>query len=175
MAKPNLFRLFDININQFIISLKATTIDQFLDFKNNPVLTDVTFKVFKNYYLCSSVIYCDELKRYVPIYVAAIKELTANTFKNYFIDFFSAYHINFDEVSFLGMVMDFSAAQARGYLDAIKAVTGNDDHYGLKYLKGCYFHFTSSVTKLTKPFNIVLPLPDNLKSNETDYNKNSEN
>jgi hypothetical protein len=173
---PDHFRLCNIKLNQFMISIVSDSIvGPLLDFTSNPVLTDVTFSVFHGYYLCSSVIYCKELGRHVLLYAAAIRNNDAGTFKTYFIDFFDAFGIQFEDDVYLGMVMDFSQAQVKGYLEAIASTTGKHDKYGLKFLKGCRFHFSSSVTKLTSAFATVLPLPSDLETANTTEKKTAIN
>jgi hypothetical protein len=69
---PYTIQSCDVTLNNFFISPKAHSITKFLNFKNNPVITDVTFSVFENYNLCSSVIYCKEFGRNVLIYAAVM-------------------------------------------------------------------------------------------------------
>jgi hypothetical protein len=133
---PNMIQVCDITLNNFFISIKSDSLGKLVDFKNNPVQTDVTFSVFQDYDFCSSVIYSKVLERHVVIYAAIIRNKDHNIFERYFTSFFEAYGINFeDDDSFFGMLMDFSQAQAKGFLDAVAKKTGKETSDGLKFLK----------------------------------------
>jgi hypothetical protein len=165
---PNMIRLCNINIDEFILSVKANSVDRMVDFKAYPLITDVTFSVFQDYYFCSTVIYCEELRRHVVLYAAAIRNLKASVFESYFVDLFKAYDIQLNENSFLGMVMDYSAAQIKGFLDAFAKTTEKKPKSGLKFLKGCEVHFKRSISKLVKPTDVVLPLPKKISKKVID-------
>ncbi|KAF7727785.1 hypothetical protein EC973_007016 [Apophysomyces ossiformis] len=129
------------------IAMHLPSASNFVDFKAHPVLTDVTFGVFKGYHLCSSVIYSKQLARHVLIFAAVIKNTRSRTFKNYFPSFFSTFNISFNN-DFLGMVMDFSTAQIKGFRMAYSKLTKRNDE--LKYLKGCFAHYMRNVDKVDK-------------------------
>lgn len=142
----------------FIITFRAPFMSNAADFKSFPVVTDVTNKAFSgSYYLCSSVLYFRELRKLALVFQAVLGGLTEMHFMQYFLAFFTAYKIDFDtEVGFLGMLMDFSAAQRKGFLQAYRQYTfGRTD--GLKYLKGCYMHWMQSVQRVSSNHTIVQP------------------
>ncbi|CAO3671884.1 unnamed protein product [Rhizopus microsporus] len=91
-----------------------------LPFSSQFIVTDVTYKAVKdNYCLCSSVIYVPHLKKHLVILQAIIGSLEWIFFKKYFKAFFQYFGIS--RKFFLGVVMDFSIAQRRGFWKPIDA------------------------------------------------------
>ncbi|CAO3615406.1 unnamed protein product [Mucor hiemalis] len=70
----------------FSIVFSAPEMTRFdLNFKDFPVITDVTYKAIKDdYYLCSSVMYVAHLRKHVVIFQAIIGGLSAKFFRRYF-------------------------------------------------------------------------------------------
>ncbi|KAK4519130.1 uncharacterized protein ATC70_009362 [Mucor velutinosus] len=127
-----------------------------LPFSDQPIVTDVTFKaVPKGYYLCSSVIYIEQLKKHVVFYQAIIKSKNAQVFKQYFVALFRKFDIKLEQ--FLGVIMDFSAAQHEGFILALREVFGVKQHNALPFLKGCYMHWMQSVRRLSNNYQVVKP------------------
>ncbi|KAK4520331.1 uncharacterized protein ATC70_008465 [Mucor velutinosus] len=127
-----------------------------LPFANQPIVTDVTFKaVPKGYYLCSSVIYIEQLQKHVVFYQAIIKSNSAQVFKQYFAALFRKFDIKLEQ--FLGAIMDFSAAQREGLIIALREVFGVKQHNALPFLKGCYMHWMQSVRRLSNNHHVVKP------------------
>ena len=149
-----------VALDAFIITFRAPEMSSFVDMKLFPVITDVTFKAVKNSgehkrYLCSSTLYFSSIRRHALVFQAIIGGLNEMYFHQYFLAFFTAYKVDFiSEDNFLGMIMDFSAAQRKGFLSAYKMYTyGRED--GLKYLKGCYMHWMKSVQLVSSNGNLV--------------------
>ncbi|KAK4513259.1 PAB-dependent poly(A)-specific ribonuclease subunit 3 [Mucor velutinosus] len=96
-----------------------------LPFADQPIITDVTFKaVPKGYYLCSSVICIEQLRKHVVFYQAIIKSNTTHVFKEYCVALFRKFVVKLEK--FLGVIMDFSAAQREGFILALR------DNFGVK-------------------------------------------
>lgn len=96
----------------FIITFRAPKTKTYTNLKMVPIITDVTFQ--SDYYLCSSVLYFPEIQKHALVFQAVIGGLTEMYFQQYFLAFFCAYDVDFEaEDNFLGVVMDFSAAQKK--------------------------------------------------------------
>ncbi|KAF1796293.1 hypothetical protein FB192DRAFT_1257171, partial [Mucor lusitanicus] len=118
------------------------------------VITDVTFKaVPKGYYFRSSVIYVEQLKKHVVFLQTIIKGNTSQVFQQYFILLLTKFDIKLE--TFLGVIMDFSAAQREGFILALKQVFAVKKHNALPFLKGCYMHWMQSVKHISKHRQIV--------------------
>lgn len=127
-----------------------------LPFADQPIVTDVTFKaVPKGYYLCSSVIYVKQLQKHVVFYQAVIRSFSSQTFRRYFVALFRKFNIKLEK--FLGVIMDFSAAQREGFISAVNEVFGVKQHNALPFLKGCYMHWMQSVKRLANNHQVVQP------------------
>ncbi|KAG2215877.1 hypothetical protein INT45_003292 [Circinella minor] len=102
----------------FLLMYKSPAIKTYCRFSDLPAVTDVTYKAIeKEYYLCTTVMYIKELKKHAVIFQAAMDGLSHSYFAQYFFVFFTEYKVKFDgEDSFLGMMMDFSLAQKKGFL-----------------------------------------------------------
>ncbi|CEG64718.1 hypothetical protein RMATCC62417_01644 [Rhizopus microsporus] len=130
-----------------------------LPFSSQPIVTDITYKAVKdNYYLYSSVIYVSHLKKHLVIFQAIIGGLEWTFFKKYFGAFFQYFGIS--RKSFLVVVMDFSAAQRKGILEAYRCTfsnsSGNEDiEDGIAYVKGCYMHWMQSVKRIASNYAVV--------------------
>ncbi|KAG2215579.1 hypothetical protein INT45_000725 [Circinella minor] len=133
----------------------SPAIKTYCRFSNLPAVTDVTYKAIeKGYYLCTTVMYIKELKKHAVIFQAVMDGLSYNYFAQHFFAFFTEYKVKFDgEDSFLGMMMDFSLAQKKGFLQAYQQYTGKNN--GMRFLKGCYMHWMQSVQRISSNNNII--------------------
>ncbi|KAI7886542.1 uncharacterized protein EV154DRAFT_485087 [Mucor mucedo] len=111
--------------SEFRIIFSCPEITKFkLPFDKHPINTDVTYKaVSSGYYLVSSVIYVEEMKKHMVFFQAVIKHQTAEQFAFYFKALFKKYAI----VSkfFLGILLDFYKAEQRGFHQAC------DEHFNM--------------------------------------------
>lgn len=123
-----------------------------LSFSSHPLITDVTYKAVEDgYYLCSSVIFSPQLRKYIVIFQAVIGNLTAQTFETYFTQLFQHFSVNAEK--FMGIVMDFSAAQIKGFKAAFTKLFPSEDPS--KFLKGCYMHYMQSVQRIVSNYAVV--------------------
>jgi len=58
---------------------------------------------------------------------------------------------------FLGVIMDFSAAQREGFILALRDNFGVKQHNALPFLKGCYMHWMQSVKRMSNNHQVVKP------------------
>lgn len=137
---PDFIHTADLMSAKFNISFCSPEIAKYnLPFSKHPIITDVTYKaVTKGYYLCSSVLYIDELDKHVVIYQSIINGLSTKVFTAYFKGLFKTYDLV--EGNFLGCPMDFSKSQRLGFQEACLNVLGMSNAKSLSYLKGCYMH-----------------------------------
>jgi hypothetical protein len=111
-----------------------------LPFSSQSIVADVTYKAVKdNHYLCSGVIYAPHLKKHLVTFQAVIGDPEWTFFKKYFEVFFQYFSIS--RKSFLGVVMDFSVAQRKGFLEAYRCTFSNSGgneniEDGMAYVKG---------------------------------------
>lgn len=67
-------------------------------------------------------------------------------------------HFNISAASFLGVVMDFSPAQRKGFLEAYETFFAKHGHVpedGRKCIKGCYMHWMQSVQRIVSNYAVV--------------------
>ncbi|KAK4510813.1 uncharacterized protein ATC70_005247 [Mucor velutinosus] len=84
--------------NYFVSFCSPEMLQRNLPFADQPIVTDVTFKaVPKEYYLCSSVIYIEQLQKHVVFYQAIIKSNSAQVFKQYFVALFRKFNIKLEQ------------------------------------------------------------------------------
>ncbi|KAI7893315.1 uncharacterized protein EV154DRAFT_561541 [Mucor mucedo] len=98
-------------------------------------------------------IVADEMKKHMVFFQAVIKHQTAEQFAFYFKALFKKYAI----VSkfFLGILLDFSKAEQRGFQQACEENFNMDDKSSLSLIKGCYFYWMQSVQRIMKIQRIV--------------------
>ncbi|CAO3637917.1 unnamed protein product [Mucor fragilis] len=98
------------------------------------------------------------------LFQAIIGGLEASNFADYFIQLFKQLGIN--KHQFLGMIMDFSAAQRLGFVHAYNYYFNNSaDGSGsaeqmaeaLGFLKGCYMYWMQSVQRTVPNHAVVDP------------------
>ena len=135
-----------------------------MDFKKNPVLTDVTYDAFPDgFYLCTTNMFFEELDQYMVIFQAVLDGLSSDHFESYFKAFFKKYNLvvrhTDDEIdtNFSGLVMDFSLAQRNGFIAAFEATFPVSRISANSLLKGCYHRWCQSIQWLVSYHAIVLP------------------
>ena len=152
---PNFFLMADVVIDNFLVAFSSPVWSQDKykpNFHLYPVITDVTYKAIQGeYYTCTSVIYNQELKKHIVIFQAVFGGLSAKFYKRYFELFFD--HFMIPKEIFLGMIVDFSAAQIFGFVEAFNSHYKSIDAYC--YLKGCYMHWMQSVQRIVSNYNVV--------------------
>ncbi|KAI7889357.1 uncharacterized protein EV154DRAFT_553124 [Mucor mucedo] len=92
-----------------------------LPFDKHPIITDATYKAASSsYYLVSSVIYVEEMKKYMVFFQAVIKHQTAEQFAFYF--------------------KRYLRTDQRGFQQACEKHFNMDDKSSFSLITGCYFH-----------------------------------
>lgn len=136
----------------FLVAFSCPLLQEYkLPFETFPIITDVTYKAMsgeEGKYLCSSVIFVPEIKKSIVVFIQAIiGGLSAEYFTEYFILLFKTFKLT---KNFLGMLMDFSAAQRQGFLSAFNKYFNNNNNGGgtvhqineaRSFLKGCFMHW----------------------------------
>ncbi|KAE8267185.1 hypothetical protein A4X09_0g5167 [Tilletia walkeri] len=142
------------------------------------ILTDVTFKVFENFYLCTSSVFSHILGRWVPILWTVLRQQREPDFADHFFHLFRSLQeqgFGREEVErLMSGTVDFSQAQRAGFvsayvrwrsaLGAMQGLTSEaaraaeKEEYALSgatLLKGCLFHFRQSVQRVQGNGNFV--------------------
>lgn len=148
----DMFVSFDLTKGSTLIGFRLPAIAGVINLQANPMIMNATFTVFqKGFYLCTTVVYCQEIQKYATIFSAVIDGLSQHNFKAYFLKLFNVYDITFDgRRDILGVIMDFSDAQRGGFIQAYHEITARDD--GIKYVKGCRVHFKRNVFKMAEAY-----------------------
>lgn len=148
----DMFVSFDLTKGNTVIGFRPPAIAGVINLQAYPMIMDATFTVFqKGFYLCTTVVYCQEIQKYATIFSAVIDGLSQRNFKAYFMRLFDVYDITFDgRRDILGIIMDFSDAQRGGFIQAYHEITARDD--GIKYVKGCRVHFKRNVFKMAEAY-----------------------
>lgn len=145
-------------LSNFIVAFTSPSMQKYdLPFEKFPIVTDVTYKVINgnNRYLCSSVIFVPEIRKSIVFFQAIIGGLSMQYFTEYFVLLFNTFKLS--KSNFLGVLMDFSAAQRQGLLCAFNKVFNNNNNGGgtteevqeaQRYLKGCYMHWMQSLNRI---------------------------
>ncbi|CEP18071.1 hypothetical protein [Parasitella parasitica] len=151
------FQTAKILSNDFFISFCSPEMSMLrLPFESFPIVTDVTYKaVPQGYYVCSSVIHVPMVKRSVVFYQAIFRNTTTHQFKQYFEELFRKFDIKPN--NFVGSIVDFSAAQQAGFIEACASVFEMNSKEALSYMKGCYTHWMHSVIRVAKNHALVPP------------------
>lgn len=148
----DMFVSFDLTKGSTLIGFRPPAIASVINLQAHPMIMDATFTVFqKGFYLCTTVIYCQEIQKYAIIFSAVIDGLSQQNFKTYFLKLFDVYGISFyGRQDILGIIMDFSDTQRAGFIQAYHEITGRND--GIKYIKGCRVHFKRNVFKMAEAY-----------------------
>lgn len=148
----------EVASSKFCIIFAAPEMKKYdLPFDAYPIVTDVTYKAVEHgYYLCSSVLYVPALNKHLVIYQAIIGGLETRYFTKYFESLFEHFEINLEK--FMGVIMDFSSAQRKGFLEAYERAyfkTSQPLPDGRRFLKGCYMHWMQSVQRLVSNYAVI--------------------
>ncbi|OAV96272.1 hypothetical protein PTTG_26438 [Puccinia triticina 1-1 BBBD Race 1] len=86
------------------------------------LLSDVTYRYFENGYLLTTLMFCDELQRWIPIQLTWMRGLGEEYYKIHFAtlfrQFLSASLTPAERDTLVRQVVDFSTAQVKGFVSA---------------------------------------------------------
>lgn len=141
------------------------------------VLTDVTFRVFESYFLCTSSVFSVALSRWVPIMWTVLRNQKEEDFAQHFLSLFQCLSMaglsREDVEQKMASVVDFSLAQKNGFKQAYArwrsqysplsqlsqaakdAEMASFEAHAGSLLKGCLFHFHQSVKRVRNNGNFV--------------------
>ncbi|EGG04179.1 uncharacterized protein MELLADRAFT_89606 [Melampsora larici-populina 98AG31] len=110
------------------------------------LLSDVTYKFFKNGYLLSTSMYHEDLRRWIPILLTWLKGMTENHYAAHFSTLMKQFkHAEItvkERDTLVRQVVDFSLAQANRFVKAyMKVFKETDPAVALSKLQGCHEHF----------------------------------
>ncbi|KAI7951473.1 hypothetical protein MJO28_007157 [Puccinia striiformis f. sp. tritici] len=110
-------------------------------------VSDVTYRLFENGYLLSTLMYYDETARWIPMQLSWIRGLSVNYYKIHFALLFRQFNtvaFTQEERDTLAQnVVDFSLAQQQGFVDAYLEEFNTyhrDQNDMIRLLKGCRQH-----------------------------------
>ncbi|EGG11013.1 uncharacterized protein MELLADRAFT_92442 [Melampsora larici-populina 98AG31] len=113
------------------------------------LLSDVTYRFFKNGYLLTTSMYSDLLHRWIPVQLTWMARLDVTHYKGHF------------TLLMKQMFVDFSSAQKQGFVGAYMDVFNKRDRdKAMSKLKGCCEHYRQSITRITRNRGVV-PAGDN--------------
>ncbi|EGG11894.1 uncharacterized protein MELLADRAFT_88994 [Melampsora larici-populina 98AG31] len=126
------------------------------------LLSDVTYKFFKNGYLLSTSMYHEDLRRWIPIQLTWLKGLSEEHYASHFRTLMKQMKradVTATECDTLvRQVVDFSVAQKNGFIKAyMKVFKENDRAVALSKLQGCHEHFRAQVTRVKRNRAIIHP------------------
>jgi hypothetical protein len=128
---------------------------------NGGFLSDVTYRFFENGYLLTTSMYCDELARWIPVQLSWIRHLSEEYYKLHFTTFFKQFfkqsmsHLERDGLAC--QVVDFSAAQANGFVQAYMEVFHEpDEQVARGKLRGCREHYRQSITRVKRNRSVIM-------------------
>ncbi|KAA1085799.1 hypothetical protein PGT21_050058 [Puccinia graminis f. sp. tritici] len=125
------------------------------------LVSDVTYRFFRNGYLLSTSMYCSELARWVPIQLTWIRGLAEKYYQCHFSTLFRQYlgaqFTNTERDVLVRNIVDFSAAQREGFVASYWEVFGMcDKKIVLDKLQGCHEHYRAQVSRVKKNRHIVM-------------------
>lgn len=132
------------------------------------LLSDVTYKFFRNGYLLSTSMYHEDLRRWIPILLTWLKGLTENHYAAHFSTLMrqikNAYISEKECDILVRQVVDFSLAQKNGFILAYMDIFGEKDRaVALSKLQGCHEHFRAQVTRV-KRNRAIIPAEKEVRS-----------
>ncbi|EGG02975.1 uncharacterized protein MELLADRAFT_90616 [Melampsora larici-populina 98AG31] len=134
--------------------------DQFGKVYSGGLLSDVTYRFFKNGYLLTTSMYCQLMHRWIPIQLTWMWGLDVAHYRSHFVTLLN--QIKSAELTYherdlmVQQVVDFSVAQKKGFIAAYMEVFNEiDPAKALDKLKGCHEHYRQSITRVKKNRNIV--------------------
>jgi hypothetical protein len=134
--------------------------DQYGKVYSGGLLSDVTYQFFNHGYLLTTSMYSEVLHRWIPIQLTWMWGLEEGHYRAHFTTLLrqiSKADLTYHKRDLLvQQVVDFSAAQRKGFVSAYMDVFNeNDPSKALSKLHGCHEHFRQSVTRIKKNRNIV--------------------
>jgi hypothetical protein len=139
------------------------------------IQTDTTYSFFRNGYLLSSIVYCNLLKRFVPILFTWINRIDTDShvphFRCLIQTILKSIPDEIEQEKMIAQVVDYSNAQKEGFKKAYAQCKKGDNltekelmDYAGTLLKGCNEHFRESTRRLSRNHNIV-PIGSDLRFN----------
>ncbi|KAI9090013.1 hypothetical protein DFS34DRAFT_585361, partial [Phlyctochytrium arcticum] len=133
------------------------------------ILTDMTYSFFADGYLISSVVYCHQVSRWVPVLYTFVEGQTTEHYEAHFLVLIK---MVFDRISDQGQadetlkqVVDFSLAQKNAFCKAYAELRCDREKVNATLLKGCREHYRQSVTRVKRNHAIV-PLDETKRFEE---------
>ncbi|EFP89599.2 uncharacterized protein PGTG_15748 [Puccinia graminis f. sp. tritici CRL 75-36-700-3] len=125
------------------------------------LVSDVTYRFFRNGYLLSTSMYCEELARWVPIQLTWIRGLAEKYYERHFATLFRQFlRPDFTKAErdiLVCNIVDFSAAQREGFVAAYWEVFGVcEKKVVLDKLQGCHEHYCAQVSRVKKNRHVVM-------------------
>jgi hypothetical protein len=122
---------------------------------NGGLLSDVTYRFFENGYLLTTSMFCDDLQRWIPVQLTWIRGLSDEYYKIHFTVLFQQLFKHtmtmIEREGLASQVVDFSAAQANGFIQAYCEVFREPDAaVARNLLKGCREHYRQSITRVKR-------------------------
>ncbi|EFP81781.2 uncharacterized protein PGTG_08030 [Puccinia graminis f. sp. tritici CRL 75-36-700-3] len=119
------------------------------------LISDVTYRYFETGYLLSTSMYCEDLHRWIPIQLTWIRGLSEEYYKLHFTTLFRQFQAApvtpAERDTLVRQVVDFSSAQAEGFVSAyLEVFRQGTRKEGRRMLKGCREHFRQSVTRIKR-------------------------
>jgi hypothetical protein len=125
------------------------------------LLSNATYRFFKNGYLLTTSMYCEELGRWIPVLLTCLRGLSKENYATHFVTLFKQFlvdSITEDKRDTLcQQVVDYSAAQRKGFIKAyLEVFNKSDPEQASRVLKGCHEHFQSQVTRVKRNHAVVM-------------------
>ncbi|EHS63272.1 uncharacterized protein PGTG_21489 [Puccinia graminis f. sp. tritici CRL 75-36-700-3] len=127
---------------------------------NGGLLSDVTYWFFENGYLLTTSMFCDDLQRWIPVQLTWIRGLSDKYYKIHFTVLFQQLFKHtmtmIEREGLASQVVDFSAAQANGFIQAYCEVFREPDaSVARNLLKGCREHYRQSITRVKRNWAVI--------------------
>ncbi|PLW52386.1 hypothetical protein PCASD_00218 [Puccinia coronata f. sp. avenae] len=109
------------------------------------LISDVTYRFFQTGYLLTTSMYCNTISRWIPVQLSWIRHLSEEYYTIHFTvlfrQFMTASILPHKRKKLATSIVDFSAAQQKGFVMAYMKVFGKNEDEALRKLKGCQEHF----------------------------------
>ncbi|POW19408.1 hypothetical protein PSHT_04672 [Puccinia striiformis] len=123
------------------------------------LLSDVTYRFFDTGYLLTTCMYCEQIQRWIPVLLTFIRGLSEDYYQIHFAILFRQFidHsiTEAERQAITRSVVDFSAAQRKGFIAAYVEVFKTSAKEAGDQLKGCKEHFRQSVTRIKRNRGVV--------------------
>ena len=125
------------------------------------LLSNVTYCFFKNGYLLSTSMFCEDLQQWIPIQLTWIQGLSKKYYHMHFVvllwQFFTSGIIAGERDLLARQLVDFLLAQRNGFVSAYMEVfCVADKARAASMLKGCHQHFTAQVTRIKQNQSLIM-------------------